>query len=90
MAAILGAVLVIFENSTSLMLLLCYALYQLLPEYIEEKKRFLKIYNHLKAMAASLDAILKIIAFSMWDFGGTISMLFMISNTTQIRWKTFV
>ena len=39
MAAILGAVLVIFENSTSLMLLLCYALYQLLPEYIEEKKK---------------------------------------------------
>ena len=29
-----------------------------------------KIYNHLQAMAAILDAILKIIAFPMWDFGG--------------------
>ena len=40
-------------------------------------------------MAAILDAILKIIAFPMWDFWGTFSMLLMISNTTQIRWKTF-
>ena len=31
---------------------------------------FEKIYNHLHAMAAILDAILKIIAFPMWDFGG--------------------
>ena len=29
-----------------------------------------KIYNHLQAMAAILDAILKIIAFTMWDFEG--------------------
>ena len=29
-----------------------------------------KIYNHLQAMAAILDAILKIIAFPMWDFLG--------------------
>ena len=28
-----------------------------------------KIYNHLQAMAAILDAILKIIAFPMWDLG---------------------
>ena len=34
--------------------------------YIELKK----IYNHLQAVAAILDAILKIIAFPMWDFGG--------------------
>ena len=40
-------------------------------------------------MAAILDAILKIIAFPMWNFGGSFSMLFMISNITQIRWKTF-
>ena len=40
-------------------------------------------------MAAILDAILKIIAFPMWGFWGTFSMLLMISNTTQIRWKTF-
>ena len=31
---------------------------------------FEKVYNHLHAMAAILDAILKIIAFSMWDIGG--------------------
>ena len=36
-------------------------------------------------MAAILDAILKIIALPMWDFEGLFSMLFMISNTTQIR-----
>ena len=29
-----------------------------------------KIYNHLQGMAAILDAILKIIVFPMWDFGG--------------------
>ena len=29
-----------------------------------------KIYKHLQAMAAILDAILKTIAFPMWDFGG--------------------
>ena len=40
-------------------------------------------------MPAILDAILKIIAFPMWDFGGLLVVLFMISNTTQIRWKTF-
>ena len=31
---------------------------------------FENIYKHLHAMAAILDAILKIIAFAMWDFGG--------------------
>ena len=41
-------------------------------------------------MAAILDAILKIIAFPMRDFWGTFSMLFMKSNTTQIRSKPFV
>ena len=74
MAAILGAILVItsFENSTSPMLLVCYALYQFLPESVEKNNHneFQKIYNHLQAMAAILDAILKIIAFPMWDFGG--------------------
>ena len=40
-------------------------------------------------MAAILDAILKIIAFPMWDFRGLFIMLLMILNTTQIRWKTF-
>ena len=41
MAAILSAILVItaFDNSTSLMILVCYALYLLLPEYVEEKKQ---------------------------------------------------
>ena len=29
-----------------------------------------KMYNHLQGMAAILDAILKIIVFLMWDFGG--------------------
>ena len=48
-------------------------------------KRFITIYGYGYAMAAILDAILKMIAFPMWDIGGTFSMLFMISNTTQIR-----
>ena len=41
MAAILGAILVntAFENSTALMLLVCYTLYKLLPESVEEKKK---------------------------------------------------
>ena len=69
MAGILGAILAntACENSTSLMLLVCYTLYQFLPGSVIF---FLKISNHLQAMAAILDAILKIIAFPMWDFGG--------------------
>ena len=46
-------------------------------------------YGHFKVLAAILDAILKITVFPMWDFGGTFSMLFLISNTTENRWKTF-
>ena len=62
MAAIFGAISVItaFESSTSLMLLVCYTLYQLLDEYAEKNQ----------VMAAILDAILKMIAFPMWDFWG--------------------
>ena len=41
-------------------------------------------------MAAILDAILKNNSFPDVGFWGTFSMLFMISNTTQIRWKPFV
>ena len=52
-----------------------YTLYQLLPEYVEKTtimnfKRFITIYGYGYAMAAILDAILKMIAFPMWDFGG--------------------
>ena len=35
------------------------------------------IYNHLQAMTAILDAILKIIAFPMWDFEG-LSVCFLL------------
>ena len=47
-----------------------YTLYQLLPEYVEKTtimncKRFITICGYGYAMAAILDAILKIIAFPM-------------------------
>ena len=55
-------------------LLVCYLWYQILYTQIRWKTFWImnnkKIYNHLQAMAAILDAILKIIAFPMWDFGG--------------------
>ena len=75
MAAILDAILKI--TIAFLMwdfggLLVCYLWYQILPKSAENFciKNLKKIYNHLQAMAAILDAILKKIAFPMWDFGG--------------------
>ena len=75
MATILGAILgiIYFENSTAPMLLVCYALYQLLPESIEKNNHneFQKIYKPIyRLLAAILDAIFENNSFPMWDFGG--------------------
>ena len=82
MAAILGAISVIaaFEHSTSVshaFSMLCISMLCIISTsaWICWRKNpnhdeFSKIYNHLQAMAAILDAILKIIAFPMWDLGG--------------------
>ena len=75
MAAILDAILKIiaFPMWDFGGLLVCYLWYWILPKCVKNLlyNEFYKIYyNHLQAMAAILDAILKIIAFPMWDFGG--------------------
>ena len=74
MAAILDAILKIiaFPMWDFGELLVCYYDIKYYPNLLKNLlyNEVSKIYNHLQAMAAILDAILKIIAFSMGDFGG--------------------
>ena len=63
------------------MLLVCYALYQILPEYVAKKAT---IMNFLQARG-HLGRHFENNSFSDVGFWGNFRMLFMISNTTQIR-----
>ena len=97
MVAILGAISVItaVESLTYVMLFsMLYTSYQLLPEYVEKTtimnfKRFITIYGYGYGMAAILDAILKMIAFPMWDFGGVLLCCLLYQVLSKSVEKTF-
>ena len=96
MAAILGAISVItaVESLTILMLLVCYIHYikYCLNMLKNNHNEFQKIYNHLwlwLCYGGHLGRHFENDSFPDVGFQGTFSMLFMISSTIQIRWKTF-